>query len=94
MRYPPWRKRTENPCVAGSIPAHTTKPQRNPGLFCFIEVLMLCFTPRRQGNAKPLREPVCVNLLLEISSDVFCRIFLASWRETKLSYRRARKGQA
>ena len=26
-------QRTENPCVGGSIPPHTTKTQRNLGLF-------------------------------------------------------------
>ena len=28
-------QRTENPCVAGSIPAHTTKPLNNSGVFLF-----------------------------------------------------------
>ena len=37
---------TENPCVAGSIPAHTTlKPQSNLRLFIFTRFLILlaCF---------------------------------------------------
>jgi len=37
-------QRTENPCVAGSIPADTTKksPQRNLGVFLF-KALEICF---------------------------------------------------
>ena len=42
VRYPPRRKRTENPCVAGSIPAHTTTEiQQKLGLFFMWYVYIL-----------------------------------------------------
>src|SRR5580692_4953898 len=37
VRYPPWRKRTENPCVGGSIPPHTTESLIKSEAFLFYE---------------------------------------------------------
>ncbi len=44
VRYPPWRKRTENPCVGGSIPPHTTEPLIKSEAFYFMYFVYILYS--------------------------------------------------
>jgi len=52
VRYPPWRKRTENPCVGGSILPHTTEPLIKSEALLFYEH-QVRYPPWRKRTENP-----------------------------------------